>query len=1418
MQSEFSDALQELRTEFIDRLPERIDAIRSQFQHIDPSAWRPEEAEILHRLIHGLSGSTGTFGMQSLSDAARDMEIRLSDLLRSGLPPVETEWQAVGIALDRLSRLVSIGLQTNAPTLSPPPTPKRANRSPLIDLIEDDAGQALHLQNVLQQNGFRTRVFSEPSQFQTLFLEPNAEPPAAVIMDLIFPDGDLAGAEAISNLNLGKESEIPVIIVSVRDDIAGRLAAFRAGASRYLVKPVNSERIVDILDTLTGRQPSKPYRVLLMDDDPLIVNAHAAELQAAGMEVKTSTQPLDILNILDIFSPDVAVLDVYMPEASGPELAAIIRERDEYLHLPILFLSGETDMTQQLIALSLGGDDFLVKPVQPRHLVAAVSARARRARQNSALRLRLETTLYEREQEHLAINHHAIVSIADRSGNITYVNDRFCEISGYRREELIGQNHRIVKSGEHPPEFYRGLWETIAGGKVWQGEICNRRKDGSLYWVESTITPFLGSNGKPYQYVSIRTDISHVKKSIQQLKLLERAVEASTSGIVIADANQHDMPLIFTNKAFECITGYSREEILGKNCRFLNSNDRHQPGLDHVRSALSKGEKVEGILRNYRKDGSMFWNELRIAPVHDEQGDLTHFIGIIKDVSERVRSNEALKKGEEKLRATLESTQDGILAVDDAGSILFANRQFIDLWRIPEELALPGQPDQRLLDTVEHQLADPLEFRKTVQDIYRFGQDSQDLLEFADGRIVERHSKPLVSEGKIGGRVWSFHDITEIKRAERAVEYHKERLRRGQIFANIGTWEWNIQSGDLFWSERIAPLFGYPDGNLETSYENFLNAIHPDDRQSVVDAVDACLKRDSPYIIEHRVIWPDGTERWLLERGAVVRDDQGKPTQMLGVVQDIDDRKRAELALAEREKYLRIFQHIVDSVVDGVITIGADGIIRSFNPAACAIFGYRESDIVGRKINELMPEPHRSEHDNYLQRYYATGTGKIINRQLELIGRRANGSEFPLEIAVSEVKLSDDLLFVGLARDITERKQAEQELITARDAADRASQAKSDFLSSMSHELRTPMNAILGFGQLMQYDETLSDAQKEDVEEILKAGRHLLDLINEILDLAKIESGRISLSIEPVRVAPIIEECLSLVSTQADKRRISLRSHTQEDFTVQADQTRLKQTLLNLISNAIKYNREGGLVAVEAMPKDSEYLSIHITDTGRGIPKERLHELFQPFNRLDAENSAIEGTGIGLTISRRIVEMMGGAIEVESEVGVGSRFMITLPAASNPALLESPKTAAAIETPTFQSRSRQQLVLYIEDNPSNIRLVSQILERQRHIRLITAHTPELGIELARAHRPDLILLDINMPNLNGFQVLSIFQNDPIVKSAPVVAITANAMPRDIERGKAAGFADYLTKPLDIAQFNGILDGLLNRIKKDRGSS
>ncbi len=410
----------------------------------------------------------------------------------------------------------------------------------------------------------------------------------------------------------------------------------------------------------------------------------------------------------------------------------------------------------------------------------------------------------------------------------------------------------------------------------------------------------------------------------------------------------------------------------------------------------------------------------------------------------------------------------------------------------------------------------------------------------------------------------------------------------------------------------------------------------------------------------------------------------------------------------------------------------------------------------------------------------------------------------------------EPIKLTGTVQNITAQVAAEQALIAARDEAERANQAKSEFLSSMSHELRTPMNAILGFGQLLEFDDALSVDHKDNVREILKAGHHLLQLINDVLDLAKIESGHIDLSLEPVEVCPVVDECLRLVATMADKRDVQISHNGLTGAVVRADRTRLKQALLNLLSNGIKYNRQGGSVQLHVALAGTDRLRIQITDTGAGIPAARLDELFEPFNRLDAENSGIEGTGIGLTITRRIVELMGGTVAVRSEVGVGSCFWIELPLDSISATAQD-EAGIGDSTVLIQPReSKKHLVLYIEDNPANLKLVAQILGRHSNIHLLTAHTPELGIELACSRHPDLILLDINLPGMDGYQVLEVLKADLFVKDIPVLAITANAMPRDIERGKGAGFVEYLTKPLEVAQFDRLVDQLLGANKSSSG--
>lgn len=1287
-----SDTLKSLQKEFKDKLPGKIALLVAQYRSLKLSHWQPRQARELHHQLHSLTGSTGAFGLQSISTATRQLEIRLKAIIDDDQPPDDQVWQQIGDELDRLTSLTASETENWADRLLPPARALSPKHSPLVYLIEDDPEQNTHIVQLMREHGFWCRCFTTQSSFIEAWEQ---AVPDAVVLDIGLSESHSGGLDLLRRLKSDSAAMPPVVMVSVDDDLDCHIHAYRAGVTRYLSKPIVEADFVAVMEQLTGRLPAEPYRVLLVDDEPDLLRAQSIVLESAGIKVKSLSEPKQTLQLLDDFKPDVLVLDVYMPDIHGPEIAAVVRERSEHINLPILFLSAETDITQQLSALNLGGDDFLVKPILAEHFVAAVRARAHRYRQSQVLQQRMKQVMYEREREHLALNHHSLVSISDRKGDIIYVNDKFCQTSGYDRSELLGKNHRLVKSDAHAPNFYKGLWRTIASGQIWQGEICNRRKDGRYYWVSSTIMPLVGKNGKPYQYVSIRTDITYQKTAEQKMR-----------------------------------------------------------------------------------------------------------------------------------------------------------------------------------------------------------------------------------------------------RAEQQIEQSKERLRQGQLYANIGTWEWDIESGDLYWTERIAPLFGYPEGNLETSYENFIGAIHPDDRARVSEAVTACIERDEPYEIEHRVVWPDGTVRWLLERGAAQRDASGKPERMLGVVQDIHDRKCAEVALAEREQQLLQAQRLAKlgnwhaNLVSGDL-FWSDEVYRIFGytPGTIkpdvALFHkavhpddralVRESekqaqqtghhDIVHRILldtGELryvheLGTLHKDENGNPK---YLTGTVQDVTERVQaeqslyesqqsftfavegagdgiwdwdvitgsmlmsgnyesMLGyqpgelspdietwRRSihpqdreaaenqlvdymagRSQQFSVELrlrckdgsykwvlcrssVVARNNSNEPVRLIGIHSDINQRKRNEEALILAREEADRANQAKSEFLSSMSHELRTPMNAILGFGQLMEYDEAMPEEQQDNVQEILKAGEHLLGLINEVLDLAKIESGQISLSVEPLALSSVVEECVSLTSAMAEKNAIRMKYDCAAGVEVKADRTRLKQVLLNLISNAIKYNREKGSVKIEVVTESGEWVRISVHDTGYGIEEKHLEQLFQPFNRLNAESSNIEGTGIGLTITRRIIEMLGGTIDVESQVSKGSTFSVRLPltAASSDTSKGLQSGGELLQqSGTHVSKAdniTDYTVIYIEDNPANLKLVTQALARMPQVRMLSAPSPLQGLELINSQLPDLILLDINMPEMDGYQLQSILSSSKRTAHIPVIAVTANAMPDDVKKGKQAGFDEYVTKPINIKQLIGLVNKYL----------
>ena len=516
-----------------------------------------------------------------------------------------------------------------------------------------------------------------------------------------------------------------------------------------------------------------------------------------------------------------------------------------------------------------------------------------------------------------------------------------------------------------------------------------------------------------------------------------------------------------------------------------------------------------------------------------------------------------------------------------------------------------------------------------------------------------------------------------------------------------------------------------------------------------------------------------------------------------------EERKKLDQRLRDQQFYTR---SLIEAQVDAIVTTDPAGIVTDVNTQMEVLTGRTRDELIGSPFKVHFTAPAKAEAGITL----VLREKKVSNLELTALSR--DGRETAISANSSTFYDRDRSLqgvFVA-ARDVTERKRLDkllseknEELEGSRALAEKASLAKSDFLSSMSHELRSPLNAIIGFAQLMETDTPPpSPSQKASIDQVLQAGWYLLTLINEILDLAVIESGRMTLSLEPVALAEVMAECEDLIATQAVQHGVTTHFPAPNlSLTVSADRTRLKQILINLLSNAIKYNRPNGALTVDYAVRESGRIRITVTDTGAGLAPEQLSELFQPFNRLGQQALGEEGTGIGLVVSKRLAEAMHGTIGVESTVGVGCAFWVEFQPADLHGQPEevhvTPVRAVAIQAPTTP---KIHTLLYVEDNPANLMLVQQLIARRPDFRLLSADNASLGISLARSEQPDVIIMDINLPGMNGFAALRILLADPLTASIPVIALSANAMARDIARGMQAGFIRYLTKPVRVPDF------------------
>jgi len=516
------------------------------------------------------------------------------------------------------------------------------------------------------------------------------------------------------------------------------------------------------------------------------------------------------------------------------------------------------------------------------------------------------------------------------------------------------------------------------------------------------------------------------------------------------------------------------------------------------------------------------------------------------------------------------------------------------------------------------------------------------------------------------------------------------------------------------------------------------------------------------------------------------------------------ERKRAEEALARSS---REFGLILRAAGDGIFGLDLRGHATFVNPAASAMLGWAAEELVGQPIHGMIhhTRPDGSADDHEDCPIYAAFTDGVVHRGDDEVFWRKDGSSFPVAYTSTPIREGGKISgAVVVFNDITERRRVQVARL-AQEAAEQANRAKSEFISRMSHELRTPLNAILGFAQLLEMDALAAD-QRDSVNQILKAGRHLLDLINEVLDVARIEAGRLGLSPEPVAVQEVVRESLALVAPLAASQEIRLgEAPAGRDWHILADRQRLKQVLLNLLSNAVKFNRRGGSVDVTFEPTSDDRLRINVRDTGPGIAPERMAQLFTPFERLGADQQGIEGTGLGLALSKRLVEALGGTLGLKASEGGGSTFWVEFPLAERPELAA---TTGAVPLHPAGHAPDGRTILYIDDNLSNVGVIRGLLAHRPGVTLLPAMQGRLGLDLAREHQPHLILLDLHLPDIPGEEVLRRLQEQPETRQIPVVVISADPTGSQAQRLRDAGAVAYLAKPLEMQKLLDIMDETL----------
>ncbi len=982
----------------------------------------------------------------------------------------------------------------------------------------------------------------------------------------------------------------------------------------------------------------------------------------------------------------------------------------------------------------------------------------------------------------------------DGSSCLPYASQGVRNIFAVSPEE-VSEDASAIFEHIHPDdlgEVMASIQRSANGMKLWRHEFRLRFSDGTIRWLLGNAMPQAEPDGSVLWHGSISDITERQQASVELQKISTRLkLAAKAGGVGVWDYDIVNNILEWDQQMY-ALYGIEEKDFSGAYEAWqagLHPDDAAR-GDEEIQMAIKGKKEFDIEFRVVWPDGTIRHIRAYAIVSRDKDGKALNMTGTNWDITALKESEALLEQTRENYQVFFNTIDDFLFVLDETGNIIHTNSSVNKRLGYSEEDLL----GQSVL------LTHPPERREEAGRIV--GEMLAGTADYCPVPLISRSGQYIPVETRVKTGYWDgkpvifgvSKDISKIKLSEE--KFSKAFQSNSALMSISGADGRLIEVNAAFLN-----TLGYSREEVigKTTLELGLFR-DPDARNALLDQV----KRNIPVReIELEAIKKDGSNCTGLFSAETIYI--GTDRCLLTVMVDITDRKLAEIKIARQAG---LITSLLDSIPDIIFYKDLNGAYLGCNLPFAKFTGLTKEEIVGKTDFDLF--------DKEVAEIFRFHDHKMMEEKQ--LRHNEEWITFPdgKKILVDTVKTpywrTDGSLIgvLGISRDITERKQAEQEIVKAKEEAEKANKAKSEFLSRMSHELRTPMNSILGFAQLMKMGE-LSEVHKKGVNHILLSGTHLLNLINEVLDISRIEAGHLTLSLEPVKLINVIEEMLDFVQQNAAKKEINvkLEQSPANELSVKADRQRLKQVLLNLINNAVKYNSYGGSVIIrteitETIENKLPAIKISVRDTGPGIKPEDQVKLFLPFERIGAEKSETEGTGLGLMVVKKLMEAMGGILGFESTIGVGSTFWIEMPQAeSQKAANARTRDASSIEElPTGNAGT----VLYIEDNIANSELVEEILHGHRPmIKIITTGTGESGLQLAKDLKPDLILLDLDLPDIHGSEVLEMLQSDPGTRVVPVVIISADAMPRQIEKLMQSGVRNYLTKPLDVIGFLQIVD-------------